>query len=71
MTKSKLEAISLIAGIPDDKAETVLKILENVCELLNIDSNRQERLIEHAEENLALMKEIENLVAEEGDSKDG
>ena len=70
MTQAKLEAIALIASIPDDKAATVLKILENVCELLNVDSNRQERLIERVEEKLALMEEIENLVGEEGDSKE-
>ena len=71
MTETKLKAIALIASIPDDKAATVLKILENVCELLNIDSNRQERLTERVEENLALMEEIENLVGEEVDTKDG
>ena len=71
MTQAKLEAIALIASIPDDKSATVLKILENVCELLNVDSNRQERLIERVEEKLALMEEIENIVGEESDSKDG
>ena len=71
MTETKLKAIALIASIPDDKAATVLKILENVCELLNIDSSRQERLTERVEENLALMEEIENLVGEEVDTKDG
>ncbi|MBQ6006341.1 MAG: hypothetical protein IJL14_08850 [Selenomonadaceae bacterium] len=71
MTAAKLEAIALIAGIPDDKAATVLKFLEHVCELLNVDSNRQERLIERVEENLALMEELENLIGEESDSKDG
>ena len=71
MTEAKLEAIALIASIPDDKAATVLKFLEHVCELLNVDSNRQERLIERVEENLALMEELENLIGEESDSKDG
>ncbi len=71
MTKAKLEAIALIASIPDDKAATVLKILENVCELLNVDTNRQERLIERVEEDLALMEEVENLVGEGGDAKVG
>ena len=70
MKKAKLEAIALIASIPDDKAASVLKILENVCELLNVDSNRQERLIERVEEKLALMEEIENIVGEESDSKE-
>ena len=71
MTQTKLEAIALIAGIPDDKAASVLKILENVCELLNVDSNHKERLIERVEEKIALMEEIENIIGEESDSKDG
>lgn len=70
MKQAKLEAIALIASIPDDKAASVLKILENVCELLNVDSNRQERLIERVEEKIALMEEIENIIGEESDSKD-
>ena len=65
MTQTKLKAIALIASIPDDKAATVLKILEDVCELLNVDSNRQERLLERVEEKLALMEEIENIVGEQ------
>ena len=71
MTEAKLEAIALIASIPDDKAAAVLKILENVCELLNVDSNRQERLSGRVEEKIALLEEIENLVGEGGDLKDG
>ena len=71
MTQTKLEAIALIAGIPDEKSAAVLKILENVCELLNVDSKRQERLIERVEEKIALMEEIETIVGEESDSKDG
>ena len=71
MTEAKLEAIALIESIPDEKAATVLKILENICELLGVDSNRHERLIGRVEEQLALMEEIENLVGEERDSKEG
>ncbi len=71
MTEAKQEAIALILSIPDDKSAAVLKILENTCELLDIDSNRQERLLERVEEKLALMEEIENLVGEESDSKNG
>ena len=71
MTQTKLEAIALIASIPDEKSAAVLKILENVCELLNVDSKRQERLIERVEEKIALMEEIETIVGEESDSKDG
>ena len=71
MTQTKLEAIALIASIPDEKSAAVLKILENVCELLNVDSNRKERLVERVEEKIALTEEIETIVGEESDSKDG
>ena len=71
MTEAKQEAIALIMGIPDDKAATVLKILEDVCELLNVDTNRQERLSGRVEEKIALMEEIESFVGEGGDLKDG
>ena len=71
MTEAKQEAIALILSIPDDKSAAILKILENTCELLDIDSNRQERLLERVEEKLSLMEEIENLIGEESDSKNG
>lgn len=65
MTESKLEAIALIERIPDEKSATVLKILQNVCELLSVDMNRNERLIARIEQNLALMEELENLIGED------
>ena len=65
MNEFKREAIDLIEKIPDDKAATVLKILEDICELLNIETNRAERLTERVEENLALMEEVEAMVGEE------
>ncbi|MBQ6296439.1 MAG: hypothetical protein IJK81_01865 [Selenomonadaceae bacterium] len=65
MTEAKQEAIALIERIPDDKSAIVLKILEDICELLNVATNKQERLTEKVEENLALMEEAENLVGEE------
>ena len=71
MTEAKQEAIALILSVPDEKSAAVLKILENVCEILNVDTNRQELLVAHVEEKLALMEEIENLVGEESDSTDG
>ena len=67
MTEAKQKAVALILSIPDDKSATVLKILENICELLNVDSSRQERLIERVEEKLALMEEIEHLVGEDNE----
>lgn len=65
MTEAKQRAVALIASLPDDKAATVLKILENICELLDVDSNRQERLTERVEERLALMEEVEGIIGEE------
>lgn len=64
MNEFKQQAIALIESIPDEKSEAVLKILEGVCELLKVDSNRNEILTERVEENVALMEEIENLVGE-------
>ena len=65
MTESKLEAIALIERIPDEKSATVLKILQNVCELLGVDTNFNEHLTARIEQNLALMEEIENLIGED------
>ena len=65
MNEFKLEAIALIEKIPDDRAATVLKILEDICELLDIETNRAERLTGRVEENLALMEEMESMVGEE------
>lgn len=71
MTKHKLEAIALIERVPDEKSAAVLKILQGVCELIGVDTNRNERLTERIEQNLALMEELENLVGEGGDNRDG
>ena len=71
MNEAKLEAIALIESIPDEKAEIVLNILENICELLNYDTNWQKRSTYRVEEQLAILEELENLVGEESDLKDG
>ena len=65
MNEFKQEAIALIEKIPDEKSETVLNILENICEMLNVATNRQERLTERVEEKVALMEEAESMVGEE------
>ena len=65
MTKNKLAAIALIERVPDEKSAVVLKILQGVCELIGVDTNRNERLTERIEQNLALMEELENLVGED------
>ena len=71
MTEHKLEAIALIERIPDEKSAAVLKILQGVCELLGVDTNRNERLIERIEQDLALMEEAESLFGEGGDPNNG
>ena len=65
MTELKQDAITLIERIPDDKTAAVLKILEGVCELLNVNTSKQERLTGRVEEKLAIMEEIEALVGEQ------
>ena len=65
MNEFKQEAIALIEKIPDEKSEAVLNILENICEMLNVATNRQERLTERVEEKVALMEEAESMVGEE------
>ncbi len=65
MNEFKQEAIDLIEKVPDDKAEAVLNILKNICELLKVDTNKQELLTERVEEKLAIMEEVEALVGEE------
>ena len=64
MNTFKQEAIELIESIPDDKSEAVLKILKGVCELLKVDSDRNEILTARVEENVALMEEAEAMVDE-------
>ena len=65
MNEFKQEAIDLIEKVPDDKAEAVLNILKNICELFKVDANKQELLTERVEEKLAIMEEVEALVGEE------
>ena len=65
MNEFKQEAVELIKKIPDEKSEAVLSILEHICELLGIDTNRNERLTARVEEKLALMEEVEGLIGEE------
>lgn len=59
MTALKQEVFTLIAGIPDEKSDILIKILENVREILNVNSKSR------AEKNLAVMKEIEDLIGDD------
>ena len=71
MTELKQEIFTLIEAIPDEKSDVLIKILNSVREILDVDSNRLERLTERVEERLALMEEVEHLVGEGGDAKIG
>ncbi len=71
MTELKQEIFTLIEAIPDEKSDVLIKILNSVREILDVDSNRLERLTERVEERLALMEEVEHLVGEGGDAKVG
>ena len=70
MNEFKQEAIELIKKIPDEKSEAVLNILEYICELIDVDTNRNERLTGRVEEKLALMEEVEELIGEADESKE-
>ena len=69
MTELKREIIDLIESIPDD-SPLLAQVVKNLRELVN-DSKRQRKQISRVEENLAVMEEIESLVGEGGDGRDG
>ncbi len=71
MTELKQEIFTLIEEIPDEKSDVLIKILNSVREILDVDSNRLERLTERVEERLALMEEVEGIIGEGGDAKVG
>ena len=71
MTALKQEAFALIESIPDDKSDVLIKIIKNIREVLAVDSRQQDKLISRAEQNLAVMEEIESLIGEEDGSKNG
>ena len=71
MTELKQEIFTLIEAIPDEKSDVLIKILNSVREILDVDSNRLERLTERVEERLALMEEVEGIIGEGGDAKVG
>lgn len=65
MTEHKLAAIALIERIPDEQSAAVLKLLQNVCELIGVDTKLNEHLIARVEQNIALMEEVEALIGED------
>lgn len=59
MTELKQEAFALIAGIPDEKKDVLVTIVKNIRELLGVSSKTR------AEKNLAIMKEVKNLIGDD------
>ena len=59
MTALKQEVITLIEGIPDEKSDVLSSILKNVREILR--SNSKSR----AERNIAIMKEVKELIGDD------
>lgn len=59
MTALKQEVITLIEGIPDEKSDVLSSILKNVREILRSSSKSR------AERNIAIMKEVKDLIGDD------
>ena len=59
MTALKQEVINLIAEIPDEKSDVFIKLLKTIRELIGVDSTSR------AEKNIAIMKEVKNLIGDD------
>lgn len=70
MTELKREAIELIENIPDENSDLLAQVVKNLRELID-DAKRQRKQISRVEQNLAVMEEIEALVGEGADGRDG
>lgn len=69
MNELKQETIALIESIPDEKSYVLVGIVKILRDLLNDDF--QEEIYSRAEQDLAIMEDIETLTREEGNAKDG
>ena len=69
MNELKQEAIALIESIPDGRDDLLVKSIKILRDLLNDDF--QEEIYSRAEEDLAIIEDIETLTREEGNAKDG
>lgn len=69
MTELKQEAIALIEQIPNEREDVFIKIIKLIREQFNDDL--QEEIYSRAEQDLAIIEDIESLTREEGDLKDG
>ena len=59
MTALKQEVFTLIDGIPDEKSDVLLEVLKSVREILGLNSNSR------AERNIAIMKEVKDLIGDD------
>ena len=59
MTALKQEVIDLIAEIPDEKSDVLIKIRNSIREMLGIYSTSR------AERNIAIMDKIQNLIGDD------
>lgn len=64
MIELKRKIIALIESIPDERTEVLTKILGVVCNLA--DENHQDEIFSRAEQDLALIEDIESLTREGG-----
>lgn len=69
MTELKQEAIALIEQIPNEREDVFIKIIKLIREQFNDDL--QEEIYSRAEQDLAIIEDIESLTREEGDLKNG
>lgn len=64
MIELKRKIIALIESIPDERTDVLTKILATVCDLA--DENHQDEIFSRAEQDLALIEDIESLTREGG-----
>ena len=65
MTATKNEIIALIENIPDEQTQLLNKILTNIRELIDSDSQWQDEIYSRAEQDLALIEDAESLTHDE------
>ena len=68
MTELKQEAFTLIARLPAENEDVLVNIVKTLRDLLNDDF--QDEIYSRAEQDLAIMEDIETLTREEGNAKD-
>lgn len=69
MIELKREAIALIAKLPAENKDVLVNIVKTLHKVLNKDF--QDEIYSRAEEDLAIMEDIETLTREEGNAKYG